>query len=137
MTFPNRKTLRKALATYIESDITWLQSVYAYVPDGILGESPVCTVETWPKLTDLKTGATKDPEYLVTVWVLEKNARGEVSDPSAAADLIDDFHHDLCVMLRKYYNAEFFQSPDLLPISFESGNVYITETHYVRILGPG
>jgi hypothetical protein len=135
MSFSNRKTNRKLLAQHLETDITWLQKVYAYAPDDLDGESPVCTVETWPTITEIKTNPTKDYCYLVTIWVLEKNARGEVSDPSAAADLIDDFHHDLCVLLRERLNAEFFQPPDLFPFSMESGNIYITETHYVKVIG--
>jgi hypothetical protein len=137
MGITNRKTIRTALKTAILTDITTLQAVYGYYPKDLGGQSPVCTIETLPSQFNLRTNAIpQEYSYAVTFWALTDGATGSGMTAADAEDVLDDLHYALVKLLRKSYNAEFFQASEQMQFTLESGNVYQSETHFVRLLTP-
>jgi len=137
MAITNRKTVRGNLKTAIQTDITALQAVYGYYPKDLGGQSPVCTIETLPSQFNLRTNATpQNYDFAVTFWALTDGASGSGLTASDAEDKLDDLHYALVVLLRKSFNAEFLQPSEQVQMAMESGNVYQTEIHFVRLTMP-
>jgi hypothetical protein len=135
MSMPNRKTVRSTLATNITAHVTALQAVYGYYPKDFGGQSPVCTIETMPSQYNLKTmPMTQDVDYAITFWALTDGATGSGETAADAEDKLDDLHYALCLMfLQNHYLAEFIQASSIVQFSMESGAVYQSETHFVRL----
>jgi len=137
MAITNRKTIRGNLKTAIQTEITALQAVYGYCPKDLGGQSPVCTIETLPSQFNLKTNATpQNYDLAVTFWALTDGAAGTGLTAADAEDKLDDLHYALTLLLRKSFNAEYIQPSDQVQLALESGNVYQTEMHFVRITSP-
>jgi hypothetical protein len=141
MAIQNPKTIRGRLKTAIQT-ITALQAVYGYYPKDLKGESPVCTIERLPIQVNLKTGVNlQSYDFVVTFWALTDGAAGTGLTAENAEDKLDDLHFELCKILKNPGSlalgvCEFIQPSELVQFTAESGNVYQSEMHYVRITSP-
>ena len=141
MSIQNPKTVRSALASAIQTAMIGtglpLQAVYGYYPKDLGGLSPVCTIESLPRAFNLKTATNfQTYEYAVTFWASTDGETGSGATAADAEDALDDCYYALTRLLLDQYKAEYFQAS--VPIQFEqeSGNIYQTEMHYVRISRP-
>jgi hypothetical protein len=137
MTLQNPKDVRSALKTAIETDLTDLQTVYGYMPKDFNGQSPVCTIERLPIQLNLKTSVGFQAyDFAVSFYARSDGDAASGLTAADAEDVLDDLLYALCTSVLARYNGEFIQASDPVQMTMESGAVYQSEIHYVRISRP-
>jgi len=130
-TVVDRKAAREAIAASILAGIPAFQHVYDEMPKDMLGESPVCHVESdgWqPVMED-----AQDLFFIIGVWARRDGVAGSGMDAAAAEDTLDTLGRALALLMHKEYNAEFYQKSDKDYAEIVDGIVYALELYYLKV----